>query len=294
VERRRARRAAGSRTRSTEAAAIVIGICVICFSSASIAETISPACPERPASASKARGVAKEWFRKAETLVKEELFTEALGAFNCSLRMFEHPATMMNAARAAELADNKPEALDLYKRAVAATPEAEKATFAQARVAALEAELAKAPPAEKPEPEVRPEPKPEPEVKPEPKPEPEVKPEPEPKGDDGSPLLVPGYVALAVGGAGVVTGAVLAGLAAKAKKDGEDTDSWPEFQDKRDALAGLQTGAIVCFAVGGAALVAGIVMVAVGNKGEEPNGDAAAVEVAVYPGIGGLVVGGTF
>lgn len=228
--------------------------------------------------------------------MKEELFTEALGAFNCSLRMFEHPATMMNAARAAELADNKPEALDLYKRAVAATPEAEKATFAQARIAALEAEVAKAPPEEKPAPEAKPEPRPEPEVKPEPKPEPEpeVKPEPEPKGEDGSPLVVPGYVAIAVGGAGVVVGAVLAGLAAKAKKDGEATHSYAEFQDKKDALAGLQTGAIVGFGIGGAALIAGIVLVAVGNKGEEPGGDAAAVEVAVYPGIGGLVVGGTF
>jgi hypothetical protein len=228
--------------------------------------------------------------------VKEELYAEALGAFNCSIRMFEHPATMMNAARAAELAGNKVEALDLYRRAVAATPEAGKATWAQERIAALEKELGSAAVAEK-TPEEKPEPAVEP--KPEPKPEPQIAPKPvQPSergtGEGRSMLAAPGYAAVVVGGVGVVLGAVLAGLAAKAKKDGEESSSYETFKDKKNAMEGMQTGAVVGFAVGGAALVAGIVMITVGRKGEKPSDNPAAVEVAVYPSVEGLVVGGTF
>jgi hypothetical protein len=300
----RRRRAGGKRTRSTDSisrraarlparAAAIIGLCVICCSGAAFAETISPACPERPDDAAKARALAKDWFKKGETLVSTDLFTEALGAFNCSLRMFEHPATMMNAALAAELAGNKAEALDLYRRAVAATPEAGKATKAQERIAALEAEIGSAPP-----PPVEPEKKPEPEVGTQPTPPPTRETAPPPPAEEGQDgknrLAIPGYVTMAVGGAGVVVGAVLAGLAAKAKKDGEATHSYPAFVDDRNAMKGRQTGAIIGFAVGGAALVAGIVMIAVGRKEEKPSDSPAAVEVAVYPGIEGLVIGGTF
>lgn len=230
--------------------------------------------------------------------MKEELFAEAVGAFNCSLRMFEHPATMMNAARAAELAGNKTEALDLYRRAVAATPEAGKATWAQKRVGELEAELGSAgapekTPEEKPEPAVETKPEPNPESGPGPEPQPKT-PEPGNEGTGRSRLTAPGYAAVVVGGVGVVIGVVLTGLAAKAKKDGEATHSWPEFKDKQDALAGLKTGAIIGYAVGGAALAAGIVMIAVGRKDEKPSETPAAVEVAVYPGVGSLTLGGTF
>jgi tetratricopeptide (TPR) repeat protein len=295
----RRRRAAGRRTRSTDPsarcaarfyirAAFALGFSIIFSSGAAIAETISPACPERPADATKVRDTAKTWFRKGEALVKEELYAEALGAFNCSLRWFEHPATMMNAARAAELAGNKAEALDLYRRAVAATPEAGKATWAQERIAALEKELGSAT-----DPEKTPEEKPEPAIEPKPEPEPQIAPKPEPspeKGssEGGSMLLAPGYAAVVVGGVGIVLGTVLAGLAAKAKKDGEATSSYEVFKDKQSKLEGMQTGAIVSFAVGGAALVAGIVMIAVGRKGEKPS------DTPVYPGVGGLAVGGTF
>jgi len=262
-------------------------------SGAALAETISPACPERPAEAGKLRATAKQWFRKGEALVKEDLYAEALGAFNCSLRMFEHWATMINAGRAAELAGNKAEALDLYRRAVAAIPDAGKATWAQERIAVLEKEVGGAPP-----PEAAPEEKPEPEVatepEPPPEPEPQVAPKPVPldAGEGGPRLAAPGYAAVVVGGVGVVLGAVLTGLAAKAKKDGEATSSYEEFKDKKNAMEGMQTGAIVAFAVGGAALVTGIVLIAVGKRKEKP--DDAAAAVAVYPGIGGLAVGGTF
>jgi tetratricopeptide (TPR) repeat protein len=275
----------------TEAAVLTLGFGIICVSGAAAAETISPACPDKPENAQEARAAAKQWFKKGETLVTEELYAEALGAFNCSLRMFEHPATMMNAARAAELAGNKIEALDLYRRAVAATPEAEKATKAQERIAALEAEVGSA---AQPSPTPPPEPEPEPAPAPEPPPQPEPQPAPPGEGGGRSKLLVPGYVAVAVGGAGVVAGAVLAGLAAKAKKDGEATHSYAEFEDKQDALKGLQTGAIISFAVGGAALVTGIVLIAVGRRSEKKGETPAAVEVAVYPGVGGLTLGGTF
>jgi tetratricopeptide (TPR) repeat protein len=278
-------------------AAFALGFCIIFSSGTAIAETISPTCPERPADATKVRDTAKTWFRKGEALVKEEMYAEALGAFNCSLRWFEHPATMMNAARAAELAGNKAEALDLYRRAVAATPEAGKATWAQDRIAALEKELGSAAAPEKTPGEKQPVAAVEP--KPEPKPEPQVAPKPvqpaeKDTGKGGSMLTAPGYAALVVGGVGVVLGAVLAGLAAKAKKDGEATSSYEVFKDKKNALEGMQTGAIVSFAVGGAALAAGIVMIAVGRKGEKPNDTPAAVQVAVYPGVDGIVLEGTF
>jgi hypothetical protein len=123
-----------------------------------------------------------------------------------------------------------------------------------------------------------------------------VAPKPVPQDTDkgGSMLVAPGYSAVVVGCVGVVLGTVLVGLAAKDKKDGEATHSYAEFKDKQNALDGMKTGAIVSFAVGGAALAAGIVMLVVGRKGEKPSDSAAPVAVAVYPGVGSLVVGGTF
>jgi tetratricopeptide (TPR) repeat protein len=275
------------------ASACALILSVFCCARPALAETISPACPERPAEAKRARALAKDWFKKGELLVTQELYAEALGAFNCSLRMFEHPSTMMNAARAAELAANKPEALALYRRAVAATPEDEKATKAQERIAALEAEIGSATPANE---EQRPQPAPESgtvEVAPS-APPPQPAPPPPAEDDGRARLVVPGYVTVAVGGAVVIAGAVFTGLAAKAKKDGEATHSYAAFKEDQDSLKGRQAGAIVCFAVGGAALAAGIALVALGRKGERASDSPAAPEVAVYPGIGSLTVGGTF
>jgi len=253
---------------------------------------MSPSCPAKPDDAASARALAKTWFGKGEALVAEEMFVEALGAFNCSLRMVEHPATMTNAARAAELAKRGPEALELYRRAEEATPEAEKKAGIEERIAALEAEIEKEK-ASEPEPEPTPVPAPEaplstPSALSDPEPAREAPPAPE-----RSSLVVPGYVSIAVGGAGVAVGAVLAGLAAKAKKDGEGTDSYSEFRDAEDALAGRKAGAVVGFAVGGAALVAGIVLVLVGREREERSADAA-VAIEVYPMGEGFSIGGAF
>jgi hypothetical protein len=283
---RRGRRPVGRPIRSSLCTAVAA--CALCIGHLAAAETISPSCPEKPDDPASARALAKTWFQKGEALVGEEMFVEALGAFDCSLRMVEHPATMVNAAKAAELAGEKAEALTLFERAAAATPEAEKRTEIDARIAALKDELAKEEAAQTPSPPVEPEPvvEPEPTFVPPPPP-------PPPPEEKRSPLAVPGYVAIGVGGAGVVVGAVLAGLAGKARNDGEATDSWREFQDDRDALNGYRTGAIVGLAVGGALLATGVVLVLLGKgRGEEPGGAAVALEV--YPVGRGIAVGGTF
>jgi hypothetical protein len=290
---RRRRRPVGRPIRSDLCAAVAA--CALCISQNAAAETISPSCPEKPEDQASARALAKTWFGKGEALVGEEMYVEALGAFNCSLRMVEHPATMVNAAKAAELAGEKREALDLYERADAATPEAEKKTEISERIAALQAEIAEDEAARKPAPSPVVEP-PAPVVDVEGQAQP-------PSGEGASPgpdrgrgdrrLVVPGYVGIALGGAGVVVGAVLAGLAGRAKSDGESTHSWSEFRDDRDALRGYQGGAIAAFAAGGALLGTGVALVLVG-RGREAPGEGAAVAVAVYPVGEGLSVGGTF
>ena len=254
-------------------------VAVVLAASEVSAQEVSPECPERPENEAKARKLAGKWFSRGEVLVEEKRYTEALGAFGCSLRMVEHPATLMNAGQAAQLAGNKKAAHSHYHRYLELEPNGARADEARVHVAAFEIELA-------PEPEPDEE-MPPPEPEPEPEPEEAMPPEPV---DDGPNLKVIGGVLLGVGGAGLILGAVFQGLAVKARSNGEDTSDYAQFQDQKDSMKSFQVGAIVSFAVGAAAAATGMIMLAAGEK----NTSEGEISVRLDPYPGGLALKGTF
>jgi tetratricopeptide (TPR) repeat protein len=267
-------------------------LAVVTAPAASFAEEQSAPCPIKPADAESAKALAKLWFDKGDRFVAEERYAEAYQAFRCSLRMVEHPATIFNAARAAHLAGGRDEAIALLEKLVAGSPYDDTTTDARRMLKELRAEReAEQEAAAEVDDAAAPAPSPTPEEVADsaaPRTEPEATPQPEPAPRRASPLVASGAVAIAVGAAGVVLGAVLQGLAGKAQKTTEETDDYAEYEKARSDLPTFQTGAIVGFAAGGALLGAGLAMALVGRNRDEH----AAVSLAPAPG--GLLLKGDF
>jgi hypothetical protein len=256
---------------------LVITLALLVATAVGAQDRIAADCPERPATEGKARQLAGRWFSRGQAAVEEANWEGALGAFLCSYRLVSHPAGLFNAAQAARSMKDDATARDLLERYLALAPDADLAPRAREQLAGLG-------PAPEPEPEPDAEPTPEPE------PEPEPEPIPEQTGEPGPNLAVPGYVVLAVGGAGLVAGAVLQGLAGVAQGKGEETDDYGTFSDEKSRLEGLQTGAIVSFVAGGVLVGTGIALILVdrSRRGDEP------VSVSLRPLPGGMALGGTF
>jgi F0F1-type ATP synthase membrane subunit c/vacuolar-type H+-ATPase subunit K len=106
-------------------------------------------------------------------------------------------------------------------------------------------------------------------------------------------LLTAGYISVGAGGAGVIAGTVLQILAGKiARSDAEETDDYDAYRSLDDERKSYQIGAVVCFAVGVAAIGAGIAMITVAKKGEREQG--ADIDISLVPGLGGVSVVGRF
>lgn len=120
---------------------------------------------------------------------------------------------------------------------------------------------------------------------------------PDAPSDDGASQRIAGGVVLGLGAAGVVAGAVLAGLAHS--KAAESADNClpedpnrctrQEDVDLRREAQGLQKGYIGAFAVGGAALVAGLVVLLTA-----PDGEPEEAAVAFDVGPTGFLLHGRF
>ena len=106
-------------------------------------------------------------------------------------------------------------------------------------------------------------------------------------------LKTGGYVSLGLGGAGVVAGTVLQILAGKVAigdaTEAEDYDEYRRLDDQRQAY---QIGAVVGFAVGGAAIGAGLAMIMMAKKGERETPEG--LSISVVPGVGTVTVIGRF
>jgi len=253
---------------------------------------VPDSCPQRPADEDSAKALAKTWFSKGEKAVEEKDYATAVGEFACSLRMIEHEATLFNAARAAQLAGRYDDAIELAEKIIAKAKDDETKAEARELVAQAEAAKPKEPVQFVVEEE---ESSPSPAIVPNEATKPQEKPATEAavvaEDDDRSGLKIAGIVSLAVGGAGLVVGAVLQGLAGSAAKTTKETDSYQEYEDAKSRLGGLQTGAIVSFVAGGVFLATGIVMALVGSRNED---EKKPVAVSLTPTPGGLVLGGTF
>jgi tetratricopeptide (TPR) repeat protein len=240
---------------------------------------VPDACPPRPTDEDSASALARIWFSKGEKSIAEKDYTKALGEFECSLRMHEHEATLFNAARAAYLAGRYDDAISLAEKNIAqagddATRAEARKLLAQAEAARLEAE--RGPPQGE-----------------EAGPVPGAAVAPAVDTDDSRPagLKIAGVVSGAAGIACLIVGTVMQVLAGSASKTTEETESYQEYKDATSRLDGLQTGAIVSFAAGGALLGAGFVMLLVGNRNKD---EKEPVAVSLTPTPGALVLGGTF
>jgi hypothetical protein len=106
---------------------------------------------------------------------------------------------------------------------------------------------------------------------------------PPPPADGDSALPTVGIVVGSVGLAGIATGVILN------VKANQAADSGLESSQKS-----YQTGALICYGVGGAALVAGIVLYLVGHKSSKRDGGNVALSPIWNHGGGGLALVGEF
>jgi len=240
---------------------------------------VPDACPPRPTDEDSAKALARIWFSKGEKAIEEKDYTTALGEFACSLRMLEHEATLFNAAKAAQLAGRYDDAIALAEQAIAqarddATRVEARNLLTRAEAARLEAD-SMPPQGEGSESTTG------------------AAVAPGVDGDDNGPagLKVVGVVSTVAGVAGLIVGTVLQALAGSAAKTTEETESYREYKDATSRLDGLQAGAIVSFAAGGALLCTGIVMVLAGGRNKD---EKEPIAVSLTPAPGALVLGGTF
>lgn len=70
-------------------------------------------CPAKPAKKNSARDLASTFFEKGQNHVRAKEYQEAVQAYLCSLKMVEHPSTLVNAGNAALLAGQYDLAIEL-------------------------------------------------------------------------------------------------------------------------------------------------------------------------------------
>ena len=104
-----------------------------------MADASEETCPQRPTDEDMARKTAGEWFAKGTAYAAEERYTEAEEAFGCSYALVPHPATLLNLAKAANLAGHINVALETYEAFIEQYPDEEKADMAKAELIRLRA-----------------------------------------------------------------------------------------------------------------------------------------------------------
>ncbi|MFO8072582.1 MAG: hypothetical protein R6V85_11970 [Polyangia bacterium] len=264
-------------------------VCAVLLTAAApaLAQEVAPDCPARPAGDAEAKKLASAWFKKADALFQEENYNWALGALLCSYSLFEHPATLFNAAQAARFAGFDEQALELARRCLQKAPYGETAEEARRLVDKIERELGvSSEPAETEETaDVEGE-----QPASEQAGEFRQEPPPEPVPDDSPPdLATAGWITLSLGGAAAVAGGVLQGVTGSLHRDSRETHDPEVFVDKRDTGEATQKAAIAFFVVGGAAIATGAVLLAV-DEDEKEKGST----VSLSPAPLGLIIKGRF
>ncbi len=217
-------------------------------------------CAGSPASAGEDIDLAKKYFTLGSELFNRGDYKAALTQFEMSFEHSKKPELLYNMARCQELLGQHEKALSFYERYL--TSEPENAKVIQSRVANLKQLIAKKRVEEKKKKE-------EAEAKKRPPPAPAPAPEP----SSSRAMTIAGWSLVGLGGAALAAGAVLGGLTMakeseleQAYADGDMTMA--EIQDGEAVGKGMQTGAIIGLAVGGAAAVAGAVLLILDAKGE--------------------------
>jgi hypothetical protein len=106
------------------------------------------------------------------------------------------------------------------------------------------------------------------------------------EADGVSPLFVTGLVSLGLGAGGVVLGGVFNAKGVQAREDADGASDKDEYDEHIADLKQHRAVSIAGYAVGGALIVTGVVLLVVDGVGDEPAGD----QVAVRPTAGGLSI----
>jgi hypothetical protein len=146
-------------------------------------------------------------------------------------------------------------AIDLYQKFIDTGPSEKMVAAAKQNIARCEESLA-ATATPEPEPQAEPEPEPEPDPPP-----PRVDPAADTAPKDDKPVGrdVAGGVLVGVGGAAIVVGAVLLGVAGKQAKVTADADDNSTYLVMRDKATKYNTGGIAMLVTGGVLVIAGVV-----------------------------------
>lgn len=224
----------------------------------------------RPALASSAPETSSPFKEQVDKLNAEAVekfqakqYDEAAALFEQAYDLQPEPNYLFNIGRIYEESGNLAKSVEYYERFVkepGVPLDARERGLERLRV--LRAILEETAP--EPEPEVEPEPEPEPKVTPEPEPTP--KPEPKPEERRPSKLRIAGYALLGTGGAVLIGGGVLGGLALGRANALEGQHTYEERKDTATSGRGMALGADIMFGVGGALAAAGLVMVLVSLK----------------------------
>ena len=206
--------------------------------------------------------LAKGYYKLGVDLYNRADYEEALKQFHKAFKHSGKATLFHNIARCNESLGKHEEAVKFYERYLKEGKPADPAVIS-ARIANLRRLIAKKN-ASKPRPASRP-------VKPASQPakdpgkKPVVVPVPLPPAPQGRPLRTAGWVLVGVGGASLVAGFVLGGMAADMagtleKKNKDQVTDYADVKDDEDTGRGYETGQILALAVGGAAAAAGVVL----------------------------------
>lgn len=264
-------------------AAVIFAVLALAPAIGSAQEYSDDVCPAKPAAEKRAQRWAGRWFVKGEQAVKKTRFQEALDAFLCSLYLSPHRNTVFNVAQLTNLVEDKAAATASLKQFREQHPGGEFDDELSDLVISLERAQGILPPEPVAPPQAE-------------------EPQPAPAAADadgtsgGKALRTAGVVSVAVSGAALVAGIVLAAAAGSAREDAEDAPDYDAFRASEDDAKRLGGGAVAMFVMTGLLAGAGALMIALGRRGEGEKEDGAeeAVEVEVAPGPVGLTITGRF
>jgi hypothetical protein len=245
-------------------------------------------CPQAPEDSLKLQMAAGELFAEADAQYSSGRPIEALKKFLCSHHVIQHENTLFNIAQIAKLDETEKEAIALLRDYVRHAEGSHKVDPIQEIIDELE----NAPAAQEEDVSVAqatgPEEPPPPEPPAQGKEDVQKRrgPPNEPKG-----TKIAGLALMGTGGAALVVGAVLQGLAGSAKSDAEEAGTLNRFESAESKMKGFQIGALVGFVSGGVLAGVGVSLFIISKKDPNEHTDAA---FYLTPHPGGVTLEGSF
>ena len=221
--------------------------------------------------------LAKRYYKLGEELYRRADFRGAKAQFQLSYKLSKKPALLWNIARCQEPLGEHEAAVASYEGYLKSNPA--NAALVRTRIANLKKLMA-----EKQKP------------KPQPQPQPQPKPQPVDPPSSTRTMRIAGWSLVGVGAAAAVGGLAMGVVAGNKSDDLEaaaaEHQEYADVKDDESLAKGLETGAIVGLAVGGAALAAGAVLLVLDMTGGE--GETNTAWLAPAPTASGASVAAGF